>query len=142
MDVSKGLYVCIKRMDGCILYAHGRNLGQNVKIQRYPKAQLFFNSKSDQNIVKNMFQKNFYLGNVALDLQGSGNNPAEWFFSLSFWFVGSNFYMILEKSVFSGKSSQFGKSGGQIEGIGCKNNFVFKQDGTPALNLNAVQHLF
>ena len=100
MDVSKGLYVRIKRMDGCILYAHGRNLGQNVKIQRYPKAQLFFNSKSDQYIVKNMFQKNFYLGNVALDLQGSGNNPAEWFFSLSFWFVGSNFYLILENPFF------------------------------------------
>ena len=30
----------------------------------------------------------------------SGNNSAEWFFSLSFWFVGSNFYMIHENPFF------------------------------------------
>ena len=57
MGVSKGLYVRIKRMDGCILYAHGRNLGQNVKIQRTQKLSYSSIQKVTKILSKTCFKK-------------------------------------------------------------------------------------
>ena len=75
MDISKGLYVCVKKMD--VFYAlmdkptralvpthcKGVNdrLGPEFQL-RSPKAKIFLNSKSDKkNIAENMLDKNILL---------------------------------------------------------------------------------